>query len=546
MQTISFPTYIPPARPVVLLVDSAEVHIDLHTFELANKNGVYFYALLKNATHLVQPADVGMFGPMKQAWYKNVRRFTQRNPNTDITKRNFCSVFRSCWEDVMRPSILCSSFSKSGIYPLARQQITEDQIGPSLVYTTCSSTATGPESLSTPLTRENASVSCSRQSASFDTGPTPLARESTSLSPFDQSTSLDTAPFPLSVESASFILLSLSDQSASFDARSNPVAKESASLSLSDQSASIDAGSLSKDNPLFPVSDRSAPSTLSNHSPKPPSLDSGSMATAKSALKAVESVIRTPVREKYKRRIEEGYDLEGSPTYEAWKVLHQAVVPSQNFPEAEQLNPSMTPCAIATKDTELPDQCISSDRTPAASSEVSPFLLEITTYPVAVEGKTSRPKSTKKNLPNFLNSEHSMGILREEKLKKARELAAKQNKLREREEKREAKRKETEEKKRKMEERKRNREAAKVSQKRKRVQAKDKGKQWRTELSRAHENDGNACKMCLVEYDPTDNGNLRWVMCDLCRMWMHIDCVPIGVDTTPIDNNEKFFCHDCS
>lgn len=68
---------IPPARPVGLLVDSADAHIDLQTFELTKENQVHIFALIKNATHLVQPADVGLFGAMKQTWYKHERRFSQ-------------------------------------------------------------------------------------------------------------------------------------------------------------------------------------------------------------------------------------------------------------------------------------------------------------------------------------------------------------------------------------------------------------------------------------------------------------------------------------
>ena len=123
---------LPPARPVVLLVDSHESHIDL---ELARKNGIHIYALLKNATHLVQPADVGLFGAMKQTWYKNARRHSQSNPNTDINKKNFCSVFRATWDDVMRPSLLVDAFRTSGIFPLDRAQITDAKVKPSLVYT---------------------------------------------------------------------------------------------------------------------------------------------------------------------------------------------------------------------------------------------------------------------------------------------------------------------------------------------------------------------------------------------------------------------------
>lgn len=63
---------LPPKRPVVLLIDSHDSHIDLHTFELAEQNGILLYALLKNATHIVQPADVGLFGTVKKSWYKSV------------------------------------------------------------------------------------------------------------------------------------------------------------------------------------------------------------------------------------------------------------------------------------------------------------------------------------------------------------------------------------------------------------------------------------------------------------------------------------------
>lgn len=85
---------------------------------------------------------------------------------------------------------------------------------------------------------------------------------------------------------------------------------------------------------------------------------------------------------------------------------------------------------------------------------MSPVLQELLTYPSFPTNNTGAKRS-KKSLPNFMNSEQSMEIMREEKLKKARELAAKQKKLREREEKREVKRKEQQEKKRKMEEKKR-------------------------------------------------------------------------------------------
>ena len=95
---------LPSARLIVLLVDSADTHADLQTFELEKANQVHMFALLKNATHLVQPAKVGVFGSMKQTWYKTVRQFSNKHTNTDITKKTFWSVFKSTWDEVMRPS----------------------------------------------------------------------------------------------------------------------------------------------------------------------------------------------------------------------------------------------------------------------------------------------------------------------------------------------------------------------------------------------------------------------------------------------------------
>ena len=135
---------IPPARPVVLLIDSAECHLDLETFELAKKHSIHIYALLKNATHLVQPADVGLFAAMKQSWYKNVRTYSRENPNSDSNKKNFSFIFKNTWYEVMRPSLLIDSFRKSGIYPLNRQQLTDDQVRTSIVYSSSESNVAVP------------------------------------------------------------------------------------------------------------------------------------------------------------------------------------------------------------------------------------------------------------------------------------------------------------------------------------------------------------------------------------------------------------------
>ena len=52
--------------------------------------------------------------------------FNECNPNTDITKKNFCAVFRSTWEDIMQPRVLIDSFNQLGLYPVNRLHISEN------------------------------------------------------------------------------------------------------------------------------------------------------------------------------------------------------------------------------------------------------------------------------------------------------------------------------------------------------------------------------------------------------------------------------------
>ena len=130
----------------------------------------------------------------------------------------------------------------------------------------------------------------------------------------------------------------------------------------------------------------------------------------------------------------------------------------------------------------------------------------------------------------------------DEKLKKAREIAAKQKKLREKEEKREAKKREQEERKRKIEEKECEKKNKVPAKKRKVAKAKKDGQQWRKELSVTLDQENeNICKMCFINYEPSDDKNMPWVQCEDCKGWMHICCVPTGVDTTQVENDEWFF-----
>ena len=274
---------IPPVRPVVLLVDSHTSHIDLESFELARQNKIHIYALLKNATHLVQPADVGLFGTLKKTWYKNARRYSQTNPNSEINKKNFCVVFRTTWDEVMRPSLLVDAFRMSGVYLLDRAQMSNEKIKPSLVY---------------------------------------------------------------AVETTSTTTIAGKENCASASSLSTPSDKETSNTR-----------------------------------------------SAASAFDALNNSLETPTKTKYQRRIDEGYDLPGSPVFIAWKGLYESVSEKENDISMQSFQASNS-CSLSPvlQSTTLTSQSSISasvntrgHQSPSLPKQSSSIFDDILVYPTAQE-----------------------------------------------------------------------------------------------------------------------------------------------------------------
>ena len=63
-------THLLSKGPVVLFVDGHQSHISLQLVKTAKENGIHLYCLPPHTTHILQPLDVGVYGPVKQAWKK--------------------------------------------------------------------------------------------------------------------------------------------------------------------------------------------------------------------------------------------------------------------------------------------------------------------------------------------------------------------------------------------------------------------------------------------------------------------------------------------
>lgn len=129
-----FHRYAVEERPVLLLIDSVSSHISITAFELASKRGIELYRLVANATHLMQPLDVGVFGPLKQRWHQVVRTHTRNNPGTPIGKQNFAEKLKEAFLLFYKPLTIINALRSSEIYPVDSTVITEEQVRPGITF----------------------------------------------------------------------------------------------------------------------------------------------------------------------------------------------------------------------------------------------------------------------------------------------------------------------------------------------------------------------------------------------------------------------------
>lgn len=106
-------------RPALLLIDGHKSHMTMALSEACEAKEIMLYALPPNTTHLLQPADVSVFRPLKQEWRKTVRNWQSKpeNSNLSVTETNFCRLFKDAFDNTDMVKDIKNGFQKCGLYP---------------------------------------------------------------------------------------------------------------------------------------------------------------------------------------------------------------------------------------------------------------------------------------------------------------------------------------------------------------------------------------------------------------------------------------------
>ena len=91
--------------------------------ETAQEQGIILYSFPRHTTHLLQPLDVGLYGPLKQLWSQVLKGFKLVTMGAKVDKEVFPKLIAQMWPRVLPPEYLTGGFRAAGLHPLSCEAI---------------------------------------------------------------------------------------------------------------------------------------------------------------------------------------------------------------------------------------------------------------------------------------------------------------------------------------------------------------------------------------------------------------------------------------
>ena len=136
---------LPEERPVILILDGHESHVKYEVRQLAIDNGIEIAKLPPHTTHLLQPLDIGVFKPLKDAYDSVAHRFFLAERRY-VAKKDFPKLIGQAWK-TCAPNTIINGFKKAGIVPLNRDAINVKSLMTSLPFCLPRDTCTSGDSI---------------------------------------------------------------------------------------------------------------------------------------------------------------------------------------------------------------------------------------------------------------------------------------------------------------------------------------------------------------------------------------------------------------
>lgn len=107
----------------ILLLDNFSPHLNPNICKFAEENNILICPFLPNLSHIVQPLDVGFFGPVKSVLSSQMDRSQRPTLRSLINEPVLIRKYYNSREQILQGGVIARSFRESGIYPFHPEQL---------------------------------------------------------------------------------------------------------------------------------------------------------------------------------------------------------------------------------------------------------------------------------------------------------------------------------------------------------------------------------------------------------------------------------------
>ncbi|XP_068567903.1 uncharacterized protein [Cebidichthys violaceus] len=118
-------------RPLLLIMDGHQSHLDPELVRAAQREGVILLCLPPHTSHILQPLDVSFFGPLKANFSGVTGDLLAVSHSFLVSKKEFSRVLRDSYQRVKDRRLVVAGFRRCGLYPLDPMAIDWSRVMPS-------------------------------------------------------------------------------------------------------------------------------------------------------------------------------------------------------------------------------------------------------------------------------------------------------------------------------------------------------------------------------------------------------------------------------
>ena len=133
-QTVGGPTPQFSGNTSKILYDGHSSHISTWLIEWAKDKNLILFVLPPHTSHLLQPLDVGIYGPFKYYYHAECSMYMKKNMREVVTRYNMCEIGCKAYLKAMTPMNIQTAFRKTGIHSYSWQVIAADKLYPAEVF----------------------------------------------------------------------------------------------------------------------------------------------------------------------------------------------------------------------------------------------------------------------------------------------------------------------------------------------------------------------------------------------------------------------------